>query len=271
MGDTLASLRVALVVAAIEDETAAIEFVVEDAGALVAVAVDAGGGPGAAARAGNAFGVQQGGDPARAETIGIELEDPADDVGMFGVDLAQPPDGLAVGADAVGGDIAIAEAAAGPAFPDAADLPAPGFVRRIVSRWVWFMTPLKPMCMASMLPSSRVIRWTLRYLRRRKMSAMSAASRLRRSRASTQMVSKAPVAASRRRLASPGRWCRLAPGGSGVGVLDDDGAALLADMFAAEVELILDRAGILERGRKAGVEGVMGHRSGPGSRGRWGS
>ena len=47
-------------------------------------------------------------------------------------------------------------------------------------------------------------------------------------------------------------------GGSGVGVLDDDGAALLADVFAAEVELILDRAGILERGREAGVEGMMG-------------
>ncbi|OCP21332.1 hypothetical protein BC361_24910 [Ensifer sp. LC54] len=103
-------LRILAVVLLVPDDPADIEFVVEDAALALAVATDGVIAPVLLLGRRNAARIEALRDRRRTDAVGILLEDPAYDLGLSGVDLAQAPDTVAVGVALLAEAVAVGEA-----------------------------------------------------------------------------------------------------------------------------------------------------------------
>nr|WP_245185973.1 hypothetical protein [Falsiroseomonas frigidaquae] len=130
-GHPPAAVRVLDVAEAIPDELANIEFIVEDAGAALAVAINGACTPFAAGRRFHAGLVQRRGDRLRRDAAHVVGKDAPDDLSLRLIDGALAACVVAIFADALHHVIPEAPAAAGHAFLDTAAQTAAGFVRQV--------------------------------------------------------------------------------------------------------------------------------------------
>jgi hypothetical protein len=111
--------RVLEVVAAVPDQPAVVDRVAQDAVLPPDAAADGVLEPGASIGSGNALGIEQAGDPHRADTFRVEREDPADHGGLVLLDAAKAPLQVAVVAKAALDPVAIGGIASGASLADA--------------------------------------------------------------------------------------------------------------------------------------------------------